>query len=265
MGGGIYLKTMRLKNCSSPLLFTFVKLICFGILYFVDLPWRKRFYGLRWSEPSFGVFIWKVTIEISSTNLSHLKDFLKNTFFFRLLVGVNIFSFHRLQLKWPDEKNGLPLLQFSSYSSFILSLKHAFLIKTAYHCKGGRKKKLIWFLVALQLAICIERKHQSIEEFQDCLESQDPESPRAEVTTLLFSYCYFNAINFLQCPSCSLLLTWKKHWNYRTGRKMVQFPRMYPLCRHLVKILMGNVTGEIRSESSSVLLNWRIDTILYHQ
>ncbi|XP_023522736.1 rab3 GTPase-activating protein catalytic subunit isoform X3 [Cucurbita pepo subsp. pepo] len=30
------------------------------------------------------------------------------------------------------------------------------------------------------LAICIERKHQSIEEFQDCLESQDPESPRAE-------------------------------------------------------------------------------------
>ncbi|XP_050936329.1 uncharacterized protein LOC103497052 isoform X2 [Cucumis melo] len=30
------------------------------------------------------------------------------------------------------------------------------------------------------LAICIERKHQSIEEFQDCLGSQDPESPRDE-------------------------------------------------------------------------------------
>lgn len=91
-------------------------------------------------------------------------------------------------------------------------MKYVFLIKKkAYHCKGWKKTNFL-FLLALQLAICIEKKHQSIEEFQDCLGSQDPDSPRAEVTTLIFSYSYFNAINFLPCPSCSLLLTKLPNW-----------------------------------------------------
>lgn len=131
--------------------------------------------------------------------------------------------------------------------------------------RKGTRKTSFKFLLALQLAICIERKHQSIEEFQDCLGSQDPESPRDEVTALLFPYCYLNAIYFPHCPSYSLLLIWKKYWNYWTGRMMVQFPRTFPLCRRLVKILMGNVTGEIRSESSFVLFNWKTYMILYHQ
>ncbi|XP_022150875.1 rab3 GTPase-activating protein catalytic subunit [Momordica charantia] len=35
------------------------------------------------------------------------------------------------------------------------------------------------------LAICIEKKHQSSEEFQDCLGSQDPDSPRDEEDSLV--------------------------------------------------------------------------------
>lgn len=60
-------------------------------------------------------------------------------------------------------------------------------------------KSNLLFLLALQLAICIERKHQSIEEFQDCLGSQDPESPRDEVTTFNFFLLLF------QCHQLSAL------------------------------------------------------------
>lgn len=110
---------------------------------------------------------------------------------FRLFVGVNIFTF---VLKWLDEKLDYLYSSFQVILLFYISSYQwnmCFLwIKHIATKEGKEKKTNFRFLLAMQLAICIEKKQQSIEEFQDCLGSQDPESPRSEVTRLIFAYCY---------------------------------------------------------------------------
>lgn len=54
----------------------------------------------------------------------------------------------------------------------------------------------------IQLAICIERKRQLNEEFQDCVASMDHSSPRTEVIMVL---CYIVCCAFCY-DACSFLL-----------------------------------------------------------
>lgn len=66
-----------------------------------------------------------------------------------------------------------------------------------------RGKTVLPLCFLVQLAICIERKRELNEDYQDCVESMDNASPRIKVTmvslfTLLFE-CLYCLLHFHSC------------------------------------------------------------------